>query len=270
MESSAACTRSTASRVDHHARVSSSGSSPAPSVAGARRRERVAPERGQRGEERGEGSAARRRICAISLTAAGQEQNQARPQREEPHPQEAASPLRVPRARACRSRRRGRRVLGDTLNEKSDRQNAASRIAHANRHHGGQRVRRAAARVHPLAPARARAVQRRADPVPASSRPTISRVRPNGPSQSSIPPSSRPAWACIQGLRRQRVRLPHECGAPGPLLDRTITAAAGGERVGDDPVSDRDRHVELRVADRNSSADPSWFTERYMTLPAST
>ena len=149
----------------------SSGFRPTPSAgSGADRAvERRLEEHEQRGEERAEAEQHGGRVRRdLAQPVPGEEQDQARPQRQQQQPQQQRALLRGPhRGRAVEERRRGRGVVGDEREREVRAQERDLEDHERDRRGAGQRVDRAAAGGDPLAPARARAVERRADAVEA-------------------------------------------------------------------------------------------------------
>ena len=156
--------------VDHHARVAQERVEPGALRRGLRqgvkRRDR---EDEQRGEEGTEAEQDRRRVGRdVAQAPAHEEEHEARPQRQQPHPEQQRALLGGPRRRrAVEGRRRGRRVGGDDLEVEVRAQEGdlEDREGRCGQHR--QAVDRAAPGVDPVAPSRERAVQGGADAVAA-------------------------------------------------------------------------------------------------------
>ena len=162
---------------------SSSGSRPAPSTGGVRAgRERIGQEHRQRDEERGEAEQHGGRVRGdLAHPPAGQEQDQARPHRQQEHPQQQRALLRGPRGgRLVERRRRRRGVTGDDVEREVRAQERDLEDRERERHQPGQRVHGPAAGIDPLAaPRDRRRTATRRCRTERTSSPRISSARPS-------------------------------------------------------------------------------------------
>ena len=156
--------------VDHHARVAQERVEPGALRRGLRHgvkgRDR---EDEQRGEEGAEAEQHGRRVGRhVAQAPAHEEEHEARPQRQQPHPEQQRALLGRPRrGRAVEGRRRGRRVRGDDVEVEVRAQEGDLEDREGRGRQHRQAVDRAPPGVDPVAPPGERSVERGADAVAA-------------------------------------------------------------------------------------------------------
>ena len=237
--------------MDHHARVAQQRVEPGAlgRRGSARGRTGSRRTRAARRRTRRSRAAPPSRTGATSRSApAGEEQDQARPQRQQQHPQQQRALLRGPhRGGAVEGRRRRRGVRRrPARSEKSERRKAASSTTKATAEHAGQRVDRAAAGVDPLAAA-ARA-RRRARRRCRTGRTPSARIRQAWPTAQHRQVVLLLGRELRRALRHQRVLLADEHVALLADVDDDLAPLAErvGQRAG---VADGHRGRAVAVAD---------------------
>ena len=189
----------------------------------------------------------------LAYPATRQKQRQARPDRQQHHPQQQRPLLRGPDRRSPIERRRRRaRAGGDDVVGEVRAHERDVEDHERDRGHRGQRVHRAPPRVDPLAPAaRASAVQRGPEPVQAAAQTEDQQDPADVAPSAGLYPSVRARRSLVLGgaLGRQRVGLADKGRRSWPSCTVTSTGRPWANGIGDlARVADRNRHLELRVA----------------------